>query len=344
VNTLAPWRLRWDTTASFTRVQPYVQLKHRLGENLTFTAGLNSLYLSINANSFSPLEPRLGLAYELGRGQRLSLGYGLHSQMQPGYLYHYGRTSPGGRPRPENTGMGITKSHHLVLGYDRPLGEHTRLKTEVYHQYLLGIPVTVAPSSFSLVNAGAGFQRFFPDSMENSGLGRNFGWEITVERSFRKGWYHLLTASLFDARYRGSDGVWRNTAFNGRYAVNAVVAREFTTKGKSAFNVGAKATVVGGRWYGPVDRAASDAAQDIVYADATVNTLQFRPYFRTDLKLGYRWNRPRVMHEFSVDLVNLTNQRNILTLTYAPGHPSGDPIREEYQLGFLPLFFYKVEF
>ncbi|HRD53264.1 MAG TPA: hypothetical protein PKY96_11515 [Flavobacteriales bacterium] len=50
------------------------------------------------------------------------------------------------------------------------------------------------------------------------------------------------------------------------------------------------------------------------------------------------------MHELGLDLVNVTGQQNILTLTYAPDHPSGDPIREEYQLGFLPLFYYKVEF
>jgi hypothetical protein len=45
-----------------------------------------------------------------------------------------------------------------------------------------------------------------------------------------------------------------------------------------------------------------------------------------------------------VDFVNIFNIQNILTLTYAPDHPSGQPIREEYQLGFLPIFFYKIDF
>ena len=101
--------------------------------------------------------------------------------------------------------------------------------------------------------------------------------------------------------------------------------------------------MAGGRRYGEVDKAASDAVQDIVYIDATANTLQFKDYLRADLKLSYRWNRPKAAHEFSIDIVNITNRQNLLLLTYVPDHPSGNSIRETYQLGFLPLFYYKLE-
>lgn len=341
---LDDWRLRWDTTATTTQLQPFVQLKHRFSERFTITIGANSFHSSINRNSTSPIEPRFGASLDLGNSQRLAFGYGLHSQLQPRYLYYYGEESPGGDPRESNRDMGFTKSHHLVLGYDRMVGKNVRLKSEIYYQYVFNIPVSVKPSSFSLVNTGAGFERFFPDSLQNTGIGRNMGLELTIEHSFRKGYYFLFTGSLFDAQYRGSDHIWRNTSFNGRYAINALFAREFTLKKGSAITIGTKLTYTGGRWYGLVDRTASDAAQELVYLDHSVNSLQFRPYFRADLKLGYRWNRPKVMHEFSLDLINISDQRNILTLTYAPGNATGEPIREEYQLGTLPIFFYKIEF
>ncbi len=343
-NTLSAWRVRWDARVSATQLQPYAQLRHRFNEQWTATVGATSLYNSINANSFSPIEPRFGISYAPDTRQRISAGYGLHSQMQPGYLLFYGATTNGRDPQEQNTGIGPTRSHHWVLGYDLRAGRSLRVKVEAYYQWLFNIPVSVRPSSFSLVNTGAGFTRFFPDSLRNRGNGYNQGVELTVEHAFTKGWYGLFTASLFDAKYRGSDDVWRNTSFNGRNAFNLVLAREFTTKKKSMVSIGAKLTYAGGRWYGPVDRDASAAAQEVVYVDSLVNTKQFRPYFRADLKLGYRWNRPKAMHELGLDLVNVTGQQNILTLTYAPDHPSGDPIREEYQLGFLPLFFYKVEF
>ncbi len=343
-NTLAPWRVRWDAQVSVVQLQPYVQVRHRFNENWSATLGLNSLYSTINTNSVSPLEPRAGLSFAPDTRQRISAGYGLHSQFQPGYLLFYGATSVGSDPHEQNTGIGPTRSHHWVLGYDRSLGQRLRMKVETYYQWLFDIPVSVAPSSFSLVNTGAGFERFFPDSLQNTGNGYNQGVELTLEHAFTKGWYALFTGSLFDAKYRGSDGVWRNTSFNGKHAFNLVLAREITTQKKSVISIGTKFTYAGGRWYGPVDRDASAAAQQVVYVDSEVNTRQFRPYFRADLKLGYRWNRPKVLHEVGLDLVNVTGQQNILTLSYAPDHPSGEPIREEYQLGFLPLFWYKVEF
>lgn len=343
-NTLGGWRVRWDARVSAVQLQPYAQVRHRFNEQWTATLGITSLYNSINTNSLSPIEPRFGLSYAPDTRQRLSAGYGLHSQMQPGYLLFYGATTNGRDPQEQNTGIGPTRTHHGVLGYERRLGQCVRAKVEAYYQWLFDVPVSVEPSSFSLVNTGAGFSRFFPDSLLNTGNGYNQGIELTLEHAFTKGWYGLFTASFFDAQYRGSDGVWRNTSFNGGNAFNLVLAREFTTKKKSVISIGTKFTYAGGRWYGPVDREASNAAQEVVFVDSLVNTRQFRPYFRADLKLGYRWNRPKVMHELGLDLINVTGQQNILTLTYAPDHPSGDPIREEYQLGFLPLFYYKVEF
>jgi len=340
---LENWEIRWNADEGHFLFQPFVQVKQKWGDRLTAMAGLTSLYYDINKNSFSPLEPRLGLTYDLSGNQRLSLGYGLHSQALAGYLYFYGR--PDGRdPQEYNKDLGFFKSHHAVLGYDYFIKKNLRLKLETYYQYLYDIPVEVRPSSFSLINTGSGFVRFFPDTLANEGTGRNFGLEGTLERFFSKGYYFLFTGSLFDAKYKGSDGVLRNTTFNGRFAANLLLAREFTLKNGSAFNLGAKLTTVGGRWYGPVDEKASAEVLEIIYVSETVNTQQFRPYFRADLKAGFRWNRPRVSHEFAIDFVNISGTKNILTLTYAPDHPSGDPIREEYQLGFLPVFYYKIDF
>lgn len=341
---LSDWRIRWDSDETALLFQPYVHFKHKLTNNLTLSAGLTSLYYSINDNSFSPVEPRLGLAYDLGKNRKLSFGYGLHSQTQAGYLYFYGQQSQGRDPIEHNKGLGLTKSHHLVLSYDWIFAQNMRLKAETYYQYLFDIPVEVEKSSYALVNSGAGFSRFFPNELTNEGTGRNYGVELTLEKFFSNSYYFLITGSLFDSKYRGSDGVLRNTSFNGRFALNALIAKEFTFKNKNALNVGGNITYAGGRWYGPVDEEASAREAEVIYLDEQVNTLQFAPYFRTDIKLNYIWNRPNVTHEFAIDFVNVFDIQNILTLTYAPDHPSGNPIREEYQLGFLPIFYYKIDF
>lgn len=74
------------------------------------------------------------------------------------------------------------------------------------------------------------------------------------------------------------------------------------------------------------------------------STLQFDDYFRADIRINYRINAKKVSHEIAVDLVNIFDTQNILTLNFAPDHPSGNAIQEQYQLGFLPIFYYKIDF
>ena len=66
------------------------------------------------------------------------------------------------------------------------------------------------------------------------------------------------------------------------------------------------------------------------------------------MKLAYRINSGKrsVTHEIALDLVNVLNIQNVLGLTYAPNpaDPTASPVKEEYQLGFLPLFYYKIDF
>ena len=340
---LGDWEVRWNAQENALMFQPYIQYKKKFDNNLTLTAGLNSTIFTLNKNSISPVEPRLGLSYPLKKG-KLSFGYGLHSQNHPGYLYFYGKDALNGQPLEYNRDLGLTKSHQLVFGYDVSLGKAMRLKSEVYYQYLFDQAVEIATSSFSLVNSGSGFSRFFPEPLQNTGTGRNYGLELTLERFFKGGYYILFTGSIFDSKYRGSDDIWRNTSFNGRFATNAVFAKEIKFKSGSTLNVGGKLTYAGGRWYGPADEEASAEALEVIYEDSQRNTIQFAPYFRLDGKITYTINKPKLTHEIGIDFVNMTNTKNILTLTYAPDHPSGNPVQEEYQLGFLPIFYYKIDF
>ena len=96
----------------------------------------------------------------------------------------------------------------------------------------------------------------------------------------------MLTASYFESKYKGSDGVTRDTDFNGNYAANFLTAKEFKTGKKSSMTLGAKITVAGNKRYGPVDSLKTEQQGEIVYIDSERNTLQFDPYFRVDCLAG----------------------------------------------------------
>jgi len=336
---------RHDYQGFSALIQPFVQYKWRVSDKMDFTAGIHSQYYSLS-DSWSYAEPRLGWVWRLRNGNELSAGAGLHSQMQPTYQYTYQTLDENNQMHRQNENMDFTKSFHSAIGYQKAFKNALTVKSEVYYQHLYNIPVDIYASSFSLINQGSGFQRFFPDELVNEGTGTNYGVELTIQKHFDKSFFFLITGSLFESKYKGSDGVERNTDFNGNYAVNFLAGKEFKINDKNMISAGIKVTAAGGRRYGYVDVDQTLANSELVYKDSLFNTRQFKDYFRLDFKVTYVLNTEKLTHEIGLDLVNILGTKNILALSYAPNllKPSAEPIAKRYQLGFLPIFYYKVDF
>jgi hypothetical protein len=336
------YRFRWNSSGNYVTFQPYVSWKHKFSDKLILTAGLSSFYMSVG-DAFSPIEPRLGLRWDATKKGSFSFGLGRHSQHQPIYTYFY--LNPG-NDTPHNTNVGLSYSNHIVAGYTHKFNKNLGGKIETYYQALSGIPVETDSSAFALNNAGGGFSRLFADTLQNTGTGYNYGVELTLQRYFSGNWHAMITGSVYNSRYTPSDGIERNTTYNGNYAVNLLAGKEFVIKERKTIGIGVKVTSAGGQRYGDVDTTASNLQGEVVYLDENYNEYQFRNYFRADVKLTFKANAKKVTHEVGIDLVNVLGTQNILSLSYAPvpGNPTANPIRENYQLGFLPIFYYRIDF
>jgi len=347
-DSLSPYNVRWnyDSPSLSYLIQPFIQWKYKVSKRMVFNAGLHSQMFTFS-NSVSPIEPRLGLKYNVNGNSVIAAGVGLHSQTQPMYTYTYNKYDSLGNRIYHNKNMDFSKSIHSVLSYSLRLNKSMRFKSEVYYQYLYNIPVEITPSAFSLVNTGSGFARFFPDSLQNTGTGENYGIEFTLEKFFDQSFFFMTTISLYESKYRGSDGVLRNTDFNGNYIVNGLAGKEFKLgkKDNQILAFGVKVTYAGGRRYGFVDTVATNAQKEIVFLDEGFNSLKFKDYFRFDMKVNYTLNTKKITHEFGLDLVNVLNTVNYSGLTYYPNpdNPS-QPYQFRRQLGFLPIFYYKIDF
>ena len=338
---LQSYRYRFNKKGSYFMIQPYISWKHKFSDDLVLTTGLTSLYMNLG-DSFSPIEPRIGLKWNVNDKGTLSFGLGYHSQTQPLYTRYYINE---GNNSVHNENLGLTFSKHIVLGYSYKLNRNFGIKTEIYYQELTGIPVEISESAFSLTNAGSGFSRVFPDTLENTGTGYNYGLEITIQRYFNKNWHALFSGCLYNSRYIPSDGIERNTSFNGIYAANFLAGREFQIK-NNTLGIGIKVTGAGGKRKGIVDHIASAEQGEVIFEDDGFNENQFKDYFRFDVKTTYKINKGKVTHEIGIDLVNLTSSKNILSYSYAPNNSPNpdDHVVENYQLGFLPIFYYRIEF
>lgn len=328
-----------DYTGGTIISQLFTHWQHKFSDRTTLNSGVHFQHLSLN-NSIS-VEPRLGFIYQLSSNKSISLGTSLHSQIQPFQIYFLEDEVNPGQFERTNENLDYTRAAHFVAGYDQNITDNLRLKTELYYQYIYNAPIESNSSSYSILNAGADFGISSRDNLVNEGTARNYGVELTLERFFDKNYYFLSTVSLYDSKYRGSDGVLRNTAFNGSYVYNLLAGKEFVFSGRSTLVIDVKTTIAGGKRYTPLDLAESIAEQETVFDDNKAFTLKFDTYFRPDLKISFRLNGKKATQEWALDIQNVIGRKNVFNKEFDPA--TGNQ-RTNYQLGFFPVGQYRILF
>lgn len=336
------WETIRDYDGSSWLLQPYMQGRYRFTERLSLNAGLHGMYYTFNEKA--AIEPRASLSYALDNTRTITVSYGLHSQLQPAPVYLYQEKLSNGTYDQSNRDLGFTKAHHYILGYDWAFAKDWRLKAEAYYQYIFNAPVEKTASGFSILNSGADFT--FPEKagLANNGTGTNTGVELTIEKFFSKGYYLLTTASLFDSKYKGSDGVERNSTFNNHSVLNVLAGKEWKlgNSGRNVFTVDIKMTYSGGRYYTPVDLTASALAGMEKLDESRYNAEQFPGYFRLDTRFGFRLNsgKRRLSQTLYLDLQNVTNRDNVFVQRY---NQVQKQVGTVYQIGFFPDIMYKIQ-
>jgi hypothetical protein len=337
-----PFDTTTNVNGSPSLLQYFAQFRYRVTAKLAITTGVHGMAYSLNNSN--DLEPRLSFSYQLPANQSVSVAYGLHSQVQPAPVYFKIFDHTTGVRDDGNRALGFTKAHHIVVGYEKRFLPDWRIKLEGYYQYLFNVPVEKNPTGFSMLNAGADFA--FPDEvgLVSRGKGYNKGAELTVEKFFSRGFYVLGTVSLFDSKYKGSDGILRNTAFNYHYVFNLLAGREWKVGHKGdAITFDTRLSTIGGRYTTPVDIVASKKAGYEILDTLHYNSQRLDSYFRLDTKFGFRINsgKRKRSQTFYLDLQNVTNRQNIFLLQYNNSRAAIVPV---YQIRFFPDVLYRIQF
>ncbi len=332
---------RFNDEGNSASIQAYGTWKYRMADNLSLITGLHTMHFRFNSET--SVEPRAGLKWQFTPTQSFNAGFGYHSRIESLEYYLGNFINPDGSTTQHNRGLALTKARHYVLGYQQQLTAKTFLRLEGYYQDLYDVPVLAdveAPPFASILFS----DDYTVDPVTNNGIGQNYGIEVSLERSFANDYYFLINAAVFESKYTAQDGIERNTPYNGHFNSNMVAGKEFRV-GRAAKNnivgINIKSLWAGGKRYSPIDLEASIEEGQTVRDLSNAFESQYPNYFRLDLQLNYRKNKPKITTEWRLDIQNLTNRENIFFAFYDSNSQS---IQYEYQLSLIPVLSYRIEF
>ncbi|MBN3583961.1 TonB-dependent receptor [Algoriphagus aestuarii] len=325
-----------DSDGSTQSIQAFTQWNFRASERLTLNLGLH--YLQLLLNNSNSLEPRASISYELDEKQRVSFGYGLHSQVQPLGTYFAEKEIAGEITFP-NHDLDLSKSHHFVLGYDRTLNPLLRLKIETYYQHLFQIPIKEGTDeTYSIINQEWSFAT---DPLINKGFGKNYGVEMTLEQFTHNNLYFLLSTSLYNSEYKTQENVWRNTRYNGNLNVTFTGGKEFQLRKNQTLGINLRGIYGGGLRTTPILLEESIQKGETVLDESKAFEDQNPAYFRTDLRFSLKRNKEKSTRIWALDIQNATNRKNIYGSYF---EPMDSEIKTSYQAPLIPILSYRVEF
>lgn len=188
-----------------------------------------------------------------------------------------------------------------------------KLKIEPYYQELYDVPVVDA-TSLSLINYQ--WDMYFTEALNNSGTGTNRGVDITFERYMKNGLYYMFTASVFDSKYRGGDGIEYNTSFNRNFVFNLLGGKEWAIKGKNSFSINGKVAYMGGNRFTPANESASVVNETVVLNENKAYEWQEKNKLFVDLAFSYRINNNDVAHVLMLQAKNVLMQSEMFGWAY----------------------------
>lgn len=323
-------------------VQSFLHWKFRISDRWTINSGIRASYFQLSKSH--SIEPRLGLEWSIDSKQKITATAGVYSELPHEAFYLVeGITAVGDSIFP-STRLKMTKSLHLIGGYNLRFSERFRLKAEMYYQHIYHVPVV---SNFgqtaSSVNASDVWDLLGPFEWSNIGKARNYGIDLTLERFFSRQYYFLLTGSLFSSRFTPFNGKEYSTRFDSNFRINLLAGKEFSI-GKSnnkTFGINGKMIIEGGKRINPIDLESSKEFGFTFHYPNEIFSSKLPIYHRIDLGVSYQINQKDQTHTFSLNIQNLTNRENAFDQVY---NSNTESIVNIFHRGFLPILNYRLDF
>lgn len=326
-----PLTNKFDINKSCENINLFTHFKYDITKNLDLNVGVATTKFSL-ANEYT-FEPRVGLKWKYLPSAHVSFAYGRHSKREELKNYYFNNPITN---KPND--LLLSKADHYVASFGFQLSDNVSLTIEGYYQHLFDVPV-VEGDTYSFANYTTLWN--IKGTVNNKGTGTNKGVDFTLERSMVNGFYYLLTASVYDSKYKDAQNVERNTLFNRNFMTTLAVGKEFLIKGKNLLGFNLNATYMNGSRFTPYLEKESLAAKEVVYDKERMYENQDDPEVWLNFGITYKINKANHTSTWGFDFQNalLTEQMEGYKYNFRTKSIDADKV-----LFLIPNLYYRIEF
>ena len=286
-------------------------------------------YVEFMYNHSHSVEPRASIQRVFTKGSIMA-SYGITSQWQLPQTYM------GFFPaRGSDEILKLTRSHQAALDFRYSFRKDIRLTTTTYYHQVIDVPGT--SNGYSTLNQ---WEDFADGGLHSTGKGRNYGAEVMVEKKFYNQLYFMVSGSAYRSFYLNQN-IYKDTRFNGKYTSSLQVGKEWSRNTHNTLGVHSRILYFGGLREATVNEAFSSMFGYTVYNTQDGYTEKLPDYFRMDLRVSWRKNKPHATRTLSLDIQNVLGTRNI---AYHYFDTYLQQAKIKYQLGLYPVIAYRMEF
>ncbi len=304
-------------------IQPYFAWQQYIGQ-FNLNAGVR--YVNFSYNQSDSFEPRVSISRNFA-DNLFTLSYGLTSQWQQTQTY----LTAG------NDQLPFSKSNQFTLEWRRKFNTDLSVVSSAYYHEQFNVPIAPGFSRYSLINQWEDFPR---SNLVADGKGRNYGVDAYLEKRFYGEMYFMVSGSVYKSEYNTQVWGYDNSRFNGNFTSSFLTGKEWKSKNK-AFGIHARILYSGGLRQQAIDQLSSELVGTTIYSATEGYSVKYPNYFRTDLRVSWRKNKPGYTRTLSIDVQNLTGQSNVAYQYYDTFLKQ---VTTKYQLGIIPVIAYRVDF
>ncbi len=295
----------------------FVNNSWRVFPKITAITGVRTDYFEYN-DSYS-VSPRFALTYDLNSKTTIRGALGQYRQNLPLLLL---------TQREENQNLSNPRARHYIVGFDRLMGEDTKLTVETYHKQYDRFPMDITQPALFVIDGN--FHEFY-DTLTSKGEAASSGIEMIVQKKLMDQFYGLVSATYFRSRYRGLDTIWRDRGYDNRFALSI----EGGYKPNHYNDISIRWIYAGGVPYTPIDPELSKQYKRAVYDSERINQKRYPDYHSLNIRYDRRVFFRKSSLTFFISVWNAYNRKNVAGYYWNPEEERADLM---YQWSMLPVF------